>query len=516
MKNCIRKAVRFDRVSSEEQREGFSLKAQKEMGNRYASEHGLTIVKTWSVDESAYKEKDRKNFFEMIDYIKENNIKDVIFDRIDRAVRGTRSQFMIEELVESEGVRFHFARDHLIVDRSSAPQEKLRFALGGVLGKYYGDNLSTEIHKGIDERWESGHWLSKAPFGYINQNKRVVVHPEYGSVAVEVFNRYATGNYTLNMLVDYIKSKVTDRTVTKRLVETMLSNPFYYGYMKGSRGKRSRELKKGAHEPIISKTLWDQCQRIRGIRATNQQSERAGSPPKPFMVFMKCGVCNRAVTGKVTRKASGKVYVHYYCASNDCPEHKKNVNQNNLFKQLDAAFEPFARFTPKATQALIETLQERLEDLDEYTNQATNRLMLKRKEIKASVERLEVLAANGELSEDELQTLKKVKEEALVQVTAEISIYTEADRKTFEKGASIIELLINVRNFMQKPGNELAKVRLAKMLLSNPTLKNRTLEYSYEKPFDVLIDLTSNKNWWRRILRSRTRVCASQSRCLKN
>ncbi len=80
----------------------------------------------------------------------------------------------------------------------------------------------------------------------------------------------------------------------------------------------------------------------------------------------------------------------------------------------------------------------------------------------------------------------------------EIYAHNEADHKTFQKGIRVIELLLSVRNYMKKPGNELEKVRLANLVLSNPKLKNGTLEYSYEKPFDVLIDLTSNKNWWRR------------------
>lgn len=51
---------------------------------------------------------------------------------------------------------------------------------------------------------------------------------------------------------------------------------------------------------------------------------------------------------------------------------------------------------------------------------------------------------------------------------------------------------------MDLDGNELDKARLVKIVLSNPILKHRTIEFSYEKPFDVLLENVREKNWWRR------------------
>ena len=74
-------AVIFDRVSSRDQRDGFSLDAQRTLSEKYAAEKELKVIRHWSVDESASKEDDRKHFFEMIEYIKANGIKNIIFDK---------------------------------------------------------------------------------------------------------------------------------------------------------------------------------------------------------------------------------------------------------------------------------------------------------------------------------------------------------------------------------------------------------------------------------------------------
>lgn len=131
------KAVIFDRVSSEDQRDGYSLDAQRSAGLAYAQRFGLQIVRPWSVRESASKEEDRKEFFDMIEFVKQNKIEAVIFDKVDRACRGLKSAVMIEELMDHYGVKFHFTREHLVIDKESPPQEKLRFYLGIILAKYY-------------------------------------------------------------------------------------------------------------------------------------------------------------------------------------------------------------------------------------------------------------------------------------------------------------------------------------------------------------------------------------------
>src|ERR1700677_208570 len=118
-----RQAVAFDRVSSKDQRDGFSLEAQEKLSEKYSKENNLIVVKRWSVNESASKENDRKFFFEMIDYINNNEIKDVVFDKVDRACRGLKSAQVIEDLVENKGVRFHFTRNRLTIDSGSPSSE---------------------------------------------------------------------------------------------------------------------------------------------------------------------------------------------------------------------------------------------------------------------------------------------------------------------------------------------------------------------------------------------------------
>lgn len=68
----IKHAVLWIRVSSREQKEGYSLDAQEDRLKNYCTQRGLTIVKQFTVVESSTRG-EREEFYNMIAFIK--NIK---------------------------------------------------------------------------------------------------------------------------------------------------------------------------------------------------------------------------------------------------------------------------------------------------------------------------------------------------------------------------------------------------------------------------------------------------------
>jgi site-specific DNA recombinase len=348
----------------------------------------------------------------------------------------------------------------------------------------------------MDARREAGMWNHKAPFGYKNiRSPRATVIPDeaQGPLVKEIFQLYATGNYPYSYFVDLLKEKIGDRIITKRLIEEMICNPFYYGEMK-SKGK----IIKGSHEPLVSKTLWDACQKMKGIRASNYQSTRKGVIPKALMGFMTCGLCGHSVTGESHKKSSGKIYIYYHCANQECSERKRNIAEEDIFSQITDAFLPFSLFTEKETKQFIEMLHGQLSDFDAYTQKNTNELTEKRTEVKKNMGTLDKLRADGVLSEVEHQELKAAKERFLKETTDEIVAYQKADLATFKEGTNIVELFQKAYNFMRLENNPLEKIRIAKVVLSNPVLVEGTLRYHYVKPFNVLLEIAGVPVWWRR------------------
>ena len=511
-------AVDFWRVSSTDQRDGYSLGAQESKAAEYKKTAGLKSVKSWAVSESASKEFDRKRFFEMISYVVEHGIKNVVFDKIDRACRGLRAAVLIEDLIES-GVRFHFVRDNLVVDKNSSPSEKLRFYLGVVLAKWYIDNLKTEIKKGLKMRLDEGYFNARAPLGYRNVRPKfgkanLEIHDGVGQFISECFELYKTGNYSRKDLErlgqekgiswvaekrvfdEHGRSKVTrtEKHVTDKMLEKILVNPVYcQGRRVGNRIIRVENVKWPA---LTSYETFMVCQKVKGIRAQKNQLNLSTKIPKPLMQLMSCKECGHAVTGESKKKPSGKTYVYYHCANSICAQKRINTEQRELFRQFAVAFEPFARFTPKATAAFINLLKERIKDIGLYSLDAVANLRKKQAELRQKLKEVEDLQRKGLLSPEDMQSLKRIRDREIADTEVEISAHIKADMRTIEVGLNIIELLKSARDFMRLEGFELEKARLMKTMLSNPTLKDGTVEFDYRKPFDDLLHLTGGRNWW--------------------
>lgn len=490
-------AVEFFRVStSKQEREGFSLDAQSSLAKKYYKREKLKPVKTWAVSESASKEKDRKKFHEMISFVKENGVKHIVFDKIDRACRGYKSAYLVEELMDEFDVKFHFTRDHLVIDKDSPMSVKDRFGIGVWMGKRYTDNLKMEVKKGMKERESRGFWNHKAPIGYINirisGRATVELDKEIHHHIKEVFELYATGNYSQENLTDYLRSKVKDRSIGKTMVDRILSNPFYYGSM-----LVKKKVIEGNHEPLVSKDLWDDCQRIRGMRAAGQNKTDKAMVKKPLMNLIRCAVCNSKVTGEVKRKPSGKQYIYYHCSNTKCEQRRKNTRQEVILEQLTEAFKPLSKLSQDKALELTDKLKTNALDIDSQCQDKLNELNSKRKKISEKLQKLESLKNEGFLEENEYHSLIESNNNLLSKCKTEIVDYLESSDTVFSKGLKVIELLPKVYDFMSLSDDLLSKARMAKITLSNLTLKDGTVRFSYENPFDNLIKNLTSEIWWR-------------------
>jgi len=149
-------------VSSKEQEQGFSPEAQRRSIESYCKLNQLYVDKDFTFHETASRWDKRVKFVKMLELAEQNRIKDIVFEKTDRAVREFNAAIKIESLIQT-GVRFHFVRDNLIIDDNSPSSDKLRFYLQVILSKYYIDNLRDEINKGRFERIERGGIPARLP-----------------------------------------------------------------------------------------------------------------------------------------------------------------------------------------------------------------------------------------------------------------------------------------------------------------------------------------------------------------
>jgi len=104
--------VIWARVSSREQREGYSIDAQLRFTRERAQSQGWTVIKEFVVAESAKRGAERIAFNQMFSWVKANSrrekIKAILSHKLDRACRNIKDAVRLQELDDQCGVKLEF------------------------------------------------------------------------------------------------------------------------------------------------------------------------------------------------------------------------------------------------------------------------------------------------------------------------------------------------------------------------------------------------------------------------
>ena len=192
----------------------------------------------------------------------------------------------------------------------STPQGKFMLQIAFGQSKYYVDSLSENTKRGLRQKVRRGEYPSLAPIGYLNdvRAKKIVVDQVKGPIIKQIFQMYATGNYTLEALSLFlaqngIKSR-GNKLIKQDRVSYILSDPIYYGHF-----RFGGEIYSGIHEPIITKKLFDKVKEILLSRSKPwSRCKKIGRVPKAFTGLMRCGECGMMITAEVK-----KGHTYYRC-----------------------------------------------------------------------------------------------------------------------------------------------------------------------------------------------------------
>src|SRR6266851_6575041 len=172
-----KKAIAYARVSTKEQeKEGFSIDAQKKLLAGYAQTNGLIVAKEF-VDVETAKVSGRTNFGGMIHYLKKHpDIRAILVEKTDRLYRNLKDWVTLDEF----DIEIHLVKEGVVLSRDSRSSEKFMHGIKVLMAKNYIDNLSEEARKGMLEKARQGHWPSFAPIGYVNSpvTRRIEPDPE--------------------------------------------------------------------------------------------------------------------------------------------------------------------------------------------------------------------------------------------------------------------------------------------------------------------------------------------------
>ncbi len=294
----------YIRVSTARQGErGVSLQEQRESIERFALRNGFTIARWFEERETAAKS-GRPVWTEMLRLLRRHAAAGVVIHKIDRSARNLRDWADLQELMDRGLIQLYFANEALDLTTRGG---RLSADIQAVVAADYIRNLREEALKGINGRLKQGILPLPAPVGYLDcgAGKPKAIDPVKGPLVRRLFELYATGRCNLHALRDETqKSGLRNRRggmVSINGLSTILRNPFYIGLIRVSRRKETYE---GAHEPLITKSLFDRVQAVLDGKLTAR-------PEKHDFVFrrrLRCADCNYSLIGE-----RQKGHTYYRC-----------------------------------------------------------------------------------------------------------------------------------------------------------------------------------------------------------
>ncbi len=230
MNHQTKKFFLYARKSTDEpERQVLSIEAQLFELQEYAKKEGLNVVREF-IESKTAKEPGRDIFNEMIARIEDGEAEGIVAWHPDRLARNSIDGGKIIYLIDTGKIStlkfptFWF---------DSTPQGKFMLNIAFGQSKYYVDNLSENIRRGIRQKLRNGIWPAYAPLGYINDKEKrcIVVDKEKAKYIRKAFEIYATGEYPLSVIRKKINIAGLVGKKGKMLsvsnYQYMLKNPIY-------------------------------------------------------------------------------------------------------------------------------------------------------------------------------------------------------------------------------------------------------------------------------------------------
>ena len=259
--------------------------------------------------------------------------------------------------------------------------------------KKYTDNLREEAMKGWAEKLAQGWMPSQPPHGYktiIEHGKKIHVPDEETSfIIVRMFKLYLEPEQSAKTITEELTlcgiTTKKGRSLAKSAVHRMLKNPFYMGTIHFN-GK----IYPGAHEPIISKELFDAVQEKLTMLSQTRTTGRSRHE-FPFKGLIRCSACHGMITWQ---KQKERAYGSCQRRLDDCKKHKwlrEDRTEEAIIGHLEKIEDPDSHLFDE----LKETLLARKNPFSDSDITAMTKLL------RAQIRRLERVANN--LYEDKLE-----------------------------------------------------------------------------------------------------------------
>ena len=368
----------YARVSSDSDEQLNSLANQRSYyENLIRKNPAWTFVEGY-VDEglSGITTRKREDFHRMIQDGKDGRFDMIITKEITRFARNTLDSIQYTRQLLSDGVAVFFQNDNInTLDEDS----ELRLTIMSGIAQDELRKLSSRVKFGHQQAIKSKVVLGNSRIiGYKKDNKRLVIDEAEAPMVRELFQLYATGQYSMKQIENLFWEEgyrnLNGNRISHVTMSNMISNPKYKGYYVGNKVKVvdmfTKKQKFLAPEEwvmfkdetgeivpaIVSEELWDAANAVLRKRSEDVKSRQ--------------GICNHAnlLTGKLFCTCCGQPYYRKESKGADGTRNSKWVCSGKIKNGRDSC-PSFAVYESELQPLLYEVFKDTRADADAMIDQ---------------------------------------------------------------------------------------------------------------------------------------------------
>ena len=478
------KYIAYCRKSRDEaDKQVLSIEAQIAELKEFAKREHLEVIEFIEEAKTA-KVLGREKFAELIKKIEKGYANGILAWHPDRLARnsmdGGKIIYLLDtgKLVDLKFPTFWF---------DNTPQGKFMLSIAFGQSKYYVDNLSENVKRGLRQKLRNGVWPAKAHYGYLNNPKTrgIDIDPEKSNAIRLAFEMFAEGSNTFTDIAKYLHGFELRRKNGKPLhineIRQIFSNRFYIGIM-----CYNGEYHNGTHKCFIHKELFQKAQEEIQRRSKHfKKSYRF-----PFLGLARCSECGAAITAEQHNKfykttSRRATYVYYRCTkklgpcsqtpitSFEMEEQLRKVVYDVVLQQLWAdqwlKFLERDELTEKqSSETTIQNLKTEIQEIDQKQNTLLDSFL------------------DGVVDPETYKTKKNELFETKLKLHEEITKVEETGSSWLEPMREFINVAINCDKIARAKNNCEELAFFAKRVGSNFFLSNRQLSAKYKNGFAAL------------------------------
>lgn len=302
-------AVVYARYSSHRQGEQ-SIEGQLSEAYKYATAHGLTIIKEYIDRAMTGRNDNREQFQEMLKDTAKKQFDTIILWKIDRFGRNREEIAFNKYRCKKNGVKVVYVAESI----PDSPEGVILESVLEGMAEYYSLQLSQNILRGQRASAEKCQSTGgNRPLGYLTdpKTKKFVIDPETAPTVRLVFDMYARGS-TVAEIVEELNAKglrtLRGGKFTKNSLHSMLKNEKYIGVY----SYKDQVRIEGGVPAIIEPETFAKVQEMLKInkRAPAHTWSRAD-----YILTDKlfCGHCGSKMAGESGTSKTGAKHNYYIC-----------------------------------------------------------------------------------------------------------------------------------------------------------------------------------------------------------